>query len=157
MNHIILFEGWCVGALPQEAESLIAPINALERDEDGDGHWRGYVNDQLAGPYRTLFARIDHLVYLKAPDFAAVRRWRGIQESKLQQAVAASNRAKGASGVMNDAALDRFLLFYERITRHLSDTMAGHADTTYLLDDDQKVVRRIDNRPPLFPSPDVAA
>ncbi len=64
---IILFEGWCVGALPQSDESLADPINALERDEDGDGHWRGYVNEQLAGPYRTLFDRLDHLVYLKAP------------------------------------------------------------------------------------------
>lgn len=144
---IILFEGWCVGARPQPTDALAAPINALERDEDSDARWRRHVNDQLDGPYRALFDLLDHLVYLKAPDFAAVRRWRGKQESKLQRAVAASDRADQAGGVMDNAALDRFLLFYERITRHLFDTMPGHADTTYLLDNDQGVASRIDVTP----------
>ena len=46
---VILFEGWCVGALPQAEAVLHAPINALERDEDADGVWRGYVNERLKG------------------------------------------------------------------------------------------------------------
>lgn len=148
---IILFDGWCIGAQAQPVEALAVPVNALERDEDADGRWRGYVNDQLAGPYRNLFALIDHLVYLKAPDFAAVRRWRGRQENKLRDAVS------GDSAVMDDAGLDRFLLFYERITLNLFATMPERADTIYRLDDDQKVAERIDVTPFLSRSTDAAS
>jgi D-glycerate 3-kinase len=139
---IVLFEGWCVGAIAQPPEALTIPVNALERVDDADGRWRRHVNDQLAGPYRALFGRLDHLVYLKAPDFAAVRRWRGTQEAKLRSA-AAPDPTSPHSGIMDDAGLDRFLLFYERITRHLFATMPDHADITYLLDDDQRVAERI--------------
>lgn len=52
-TRVMLFEGWCVGALPQESEALAEPANALEREEDRDGTWRRYVNDMLAGPYRS--------------------------------------------------------------------------------------------------------
>src|SRR5690606_5606704 len=44
---VVIFEGWCVGARPQSDEALATPINALERDEDADGRWRGYVNGKL--------------------------------------------------------------------------------------------------------------
>lgn len=147
---IILFEGWCVGAQPQAAADLVAPVNALERDEDADGRWRSHVNDQLAGPYRELFGLIDHLVYLRAPDFAAVRRWRGRQESKLRSAIS------DGGGIMDEAGLDRFLLFYERITLNLFATMPRRADTIYVLGDDQAVDRRIDVTPFLPSSTDIA-
>lgn len=147
---IILFEGWCVGAQPQEAVDLVTPVNALERDEDADGRWRRHVNDQLAGPYRDLFGLIDHLVYLRAPDFAAVRRWRGRQESKLRSAVS------DGGAIMDDAGLDRFLLFYERITLNLFATMPNRADTIYVLSGDQAVARRIDVTPFLPSSTDIA-
>ena len=32
--HVVILEGWCVGARPQAATELAAPINALERNED---------------------------------------------------------------------------------------------------------------------------
>ncbi|KQX17975.1 MULTISPECIES: hypothetical protein [unclassified Sphingomonas] len=156
---IVLFEGWCVGATAQPAEALSQPVNALERDEDTDGRWRCHVNDQLAGPYRPLFDRLDHLVYLKAPAFAAVRRWRGTQEAKLRNATAARAPASTGrhSGIMDDAGLDRFLLFYERITRHLFATMPDHADITYLLDEDQRAAQRIAVAPCPPHSPDAAS
>src|SRR5690606_6321641 len=37
---IVLVEGWCVGARPQDQTALEEPINRLEREEDGDGVWR---------------------------------------------------------------------------------------------------------------------
>ena len=57
----------CVGARPQSPADLQAPVNALERDLDPDGVWRRYANDALAGPYQTLFGRLDQLVLLAAP------------------------------------------------------------------------------------------
>jgi pantothenate kinase-related protein Tda10 len=54
------------GARPQSAEALVDPVNDLERDEDPACVWRHHVNDQLAGPYRALFDRLDALILLAA-------------------------------------------------------------------------------------------
>ena len=70
--RLLILEGWCVGARAQEAGELDAPVNALERDEDGDGRWRRFVNAALAGDYQTLFGRIDALALLAAPGFDVV-------------------------------------------------------------------------------------
>ena len=61
---LIIFEGWCVGAMPQTEDDLIEPVNDLERVEDADGIWRQFVNDELSGPYIELFAAIDNLLLL---------------------------------------------------------------------------------------------
>ena len=37
---VILFEGWCIGAVAQGVGALREPVNALERDEDADAVWR---------------------------------------------------------------------------------------------------------------------
>ena len=88
---LILFEGWCVGVPAQAASALAAPVNALERDEDADGVWRRAVNDALAGPYAELWARIDRLVFLAAPDFDTVLR-------KLDAYSSAGARQRAAAG-----------------------------------------------------------
>lgn len=102
---VVLLEGWCIGARAEDADSLIAPINALEREADADGAWRRWVNGRLGGDYAALFSRIDYGVMLRAPDFAVVERWRAEQEEHL------------GSGGMTRAALRRFVQHFERITR----------------------------------------
>lgn len=127
--QVVLFEGWCVGAVPESEAALREPINALEAEEDADGIWRRYVNAQLAGPYRALFARLDRLILLRAPGFEVVRAWRGQQERDL--------RRKGggrASIGMGEAELDRFIQHYERLTRHILAEMPARADRTIALD-----------------------
>lgn len=123
---LLIFEGWCVGARPQAESALAAPVNALERCEDPDAVWRRHVNRQLWGIYAELFARIDRLVLLAAPDFGVVRDWRGQQEEALW--------ASKASGAMDAAQLDRFVRHYERLTRHILAEMPGRADLTLSLD-----------------------
>ena len=54
-TRLLIFEGWCTGAVPQDEAALAEPVNALERDEDPDGSWRGHANHALAGEYRALF------------------------------------------------------------------------------------------------------
>lgn len=117
---VLLFEGWCVGARPQDAAALAEPANALEAEEDADGRWRRSVNDALAGPYRRLFGSIDLLVVLRPPGFDSVLANRRLQEEKL--------RAKGGTRVMDDAALIRFIRHYERLTRHMLATLPEKAD-----------------------------
>lgn len=123
---VVLFEGWCVGARAQDAAALAAPVNALERDEDPDGAWRRYANDQLAGPYQDLFGRLDRLVMLQAPGFEAVLDWRREQEAKLRARLAA--QGGDLSRTMDEAALVRFIAHYERLTRHILAEMPGRAD-----------------------------
>jgi D-glycerate 3-kinase len=134
---LLIFEGWCVGARPEPAAELIAPANALERDEDPEGIWRTAVNAALAGPYRALFERMDRLVLLAAPDFAIVRQWRGEQEAALRERLRAEGRDPALA--MDEAALDRFVQHYERLTHAILRTMPGEADVTLHLDRDRSL------------------
>ena len=91
---VVIFEGWCVGAAPQSESELVEPINELERVSDPDGQWRRYVNHQLAGRYKILFAMLDSLILLRAPSFEVVFEWRREQERKLAAAIEPSADSK---------------------------------------------------------------
>ncbi|WP_372785864.1 kinase [Phenylobacterium sp.] len=123
---VIILEGWCVGAVSQGRAALATPVNDLERDEDPQGIWRGYVNDQLDGPYQALFARLHDLILLEAPSFKVVAGWRAEQEAKL--------RATGAGG-MSETEIARFVAHYERLTRWILAEMPGRADWVVTLDE----------------------
>lgn len=129
---VVLFEGWCIGARPQNEAELIAPINSLERDEDPDCTWRRHVNAALAGPYAALFARMDLLIALLPPGFVEVRRNRTLQESKLAVSLGPDRR-------MDQAALDRFLAHYERTTLALFEHLPLSADYVVRLGPQQSV------------------
>jgi len=119
--EMLILEGWCLGVQPQDEAELAAPLNALERDRDPDGRWRRWVNDQLAGPYAALWARIDQLVFLEAPGFEIVADWRIEQE-------------RGAGGSMTDGEVRGFVQHYERLTRHMLRRAGEWADLTLRLD-----------------------
>ncbi len=138
--RLLIFEGWCVGARPQAYEQLAAPLNELERTEDATGDWRRYANDALIGRYQDLFASIDALLLLAAPDFDVVLEWRMQQEAELRARVGAD-----APGVMDAAALARFVSHYERLTRHILQEMPGRADLVARLDR-QRGVTTIERR-----------
>ncbi len=127
---VVLLEGWCLGARPQGPAALAEPVNALERDEDPEGAWRGFIDAALAGPYRELFDRLDWLAVLTAPDFATVRAWRREQEAKLQARLS----AEGRRGGLDPAALERFLDHYERLTAWCAADLPGRADMRVRLD-----------------------
>lgn len=135
---ILLFEGWCVGAIPQTPAALVQPINPLERDHDPDGRWRRYVNDRLATDYQRLFGRIDTLVMLAAPSFDIVLRWRREQEHVLRARLVAEGHDVAHS--MDDAEVGRFVQHYERLTRHMLATMPDRADLILQLDESRDVV-----------------
>ena len=128
---VLLFEGWCVGAKPQDAAALAQPVNALEAEEDADLVWRSVVNHWLKEDYARLFDQLDMLVMLKVEDFEAVRRNRSLQEEKLRA------RHPDAPGLMDDAQLARFLAQYERLTRHILEEMPARADYVFPIGPDQ--------------------
>lgn len=129
---LIILEGWCVGAKPLTAHELMDAPNALERDEDPQGLWRTYQNQQLAGAYQTFFDQFDQLIMLRAPDFAAIKAWRALQERKLAAKVEATSAPK--EGLMDGRALERFMLHYERLTERMLEEMPQRADVLMELD-----------------------
>jgi D-glycerate 3-kinase len=125
---VVLFEGWCVGARPQDPALLCEPVNDMERARDPDGTWRRYANDRLAGDYADLFARLDALLMLQAPDFDAVFDWRALQERKLGDRLAAEGRLTGDRTLMSADALRVFLAHYQRLTQHILGEMPQRAN-----------------------------
>jgi D-glycerate 3-kinase len=128
---VAIFEGWCVGARAQGPARLVEPVNALERDEDPDGHWRTFVDTALAGAYPPLFERLDRLVLLAAPGFEVVAGWRAEQEAKLT--------ARTGRG-LPPAEIARFVAHYERLTRWILAEMPARADLTIALGADRTPV-----------------
>ncbi|MDH5830325.1 kinase [Luteimonas sp. M1R5S18] len=124
---LVVFEGWCLGATPQDERSLGAPLNALERNEDRDGRWRRYCNTALAQAYPTLWQRIDRLLFLQPPGFEVVPGWRWEQEC------APAGVPPTAPG-MTRPTLERFVQHFERVSRELLRTLPERADAIVALD-----------------------
>lgn len=122
----ILVDAWCLGALPVPPSP---PLNAVE-EEDADGVWRAAQNEYLRTTYADWFANFDAIIYLRAPSWDVVRRWRGEQEVTLRGR---------ALTVDEEAWIDRFILHYERITRSMVE--GNHVATTVVELDDQRQVR----------------
>jgi D-glycerate 3-kinase len=127
---LVILEGWCVGSVAEPEENLDEPVNELEADRDPDGRWRRYVNERLSSDYAELFAELDALVFLQAPGFEAIRRWRVEQEQKLADSAGAD-----ADGIMNEKQVAAFIRYFERITRHNLEAVRSNADIVLELDE----------------------
>ena len=127
---LVIFEGWCVGAVPQPEGDLDEPVNDLERRDDPDGSWRRWVNGWLADGYAGLFAGLDLLIMLQVPGMDSVFRWRGQQERQL-----AEEKGRDLSKLMDEQALRRFIMHYERLTRHMLEEMPARADVVLRLNE----------------------
>lgn len=124
---LVLLEGWCLCVPPQSAAELVAPLNALERDEDRDGRWRRHCNRALARDYPALWQRIGRLLFLQGPGFDVVPGWRRQQEHTLQL-------ANPGREVMQGAQVARFVQHFERVSRQALATLPGIADAVAVLD-----------------------
>ena len=131
---IIILEGWFVGAKAQAGDELTQAINELEINEDSDGRWRAYVNQQLAGSYQSLFEKIHILLMLQAPGFEQILEWRSLQEEKLRT-LAVTN----ASGLMDRKAIKHFIQHFERLTRHCLRTLPDSADRVFRLNTEHRI------------------
>lgn len=134
---LLLFEGWCVGCPPLDPKGKTTAINALERKEDPEGIWRDAIQAALLGDYCETFNSLDALMMLKLPRFEQVYQWRRLQEEKLGQSLGPENSQN--MRVMNEGELRRFIQHYERLTRHMLDTLPPCADVLIELDEDHQI------------------
>ena len=129
---IVIFEGWCVGATPKKKKDLIHPINILEKEKDKNRIWREYVNYELRNKYRKIFKLIDLTIFLKIPSFNHVYKWRLLQEKKLK----VTSRGKK---IMNESQIKSFIMFYERLTKHMLKNFYKKANFIINIDNKHKL------------------
>ena len=125
--NIVIFEGWCVGAEPQKKKDLLVPVNELEKRKDKKMIWRKRVNKELEKDYKKIFNLLDKIIFLKVPSFKYVYKWRLLQEKKLR---ITSKEKK----TMSDNQIKTFIMFYERLTKHMLKNLACKADTVIKID-----------------------
>ncbi len=133
--HLLLLEGWFLGAQPETTQALDTPVNELEKTQDPQKSWRSFVNTELAGGYQKLFAMLDMLVLLKAPSFEQVYEWRTLQEHKLIA------KQQAGTATMTDAELVDFIQRFERLTRHCLKTLPARADVVLHLNTEHRIIK----------------
>lgn len=131
--RIVILEGWCVGLSALSEQALLEKPNLLETRQDPDARWRRQVNQQLAQEYQQIWLLLDQLIWLHAPDWQAVCRWRAWQEQTLQQ------QGLGKS----PAELKDFMLYFERLTRQSWQQLPASADFILTLGQDHRLLKLI--------------
>ena len=127
--NIVIFEGWCVGVTPQKKRDLNISINKLEREKDKKKIWRKKVNKELEINYKKIFDLIDKIIFLKVPSFKYVLKWRLLQEKKLR-VVSKGIKKK----TMTDNQISNFIMYYERITKHMLKILPKQAHSVINID-----------------------
>ena len=137
---LVVIEGWCFGAKPQAPNSLIEPVNHLERLEDPDGVYRDYVNTALATQYPQLFELVDSTAMLRAPSFKTVFEWRLEQEQKLIEKLRSTKTDPASVSTMSDQEIRRFIQNFQRITEHCLEEMPTRVDHLFQLNVARQIV-----------------
>ena len=131
--EIVILEGWCVGAQPQQNYLIKKPINILEKYEDQDLIWRKHVNEKLKREYKKLFAMIDCYIFMKIPNFNMVFKWRLLQENKLRKKLWFKKKT------MSYNEIKRFIMFYQRITLQMIKDLSKSASIVMLLNKNHEI------------------
>ena len=130
--NIVIFEGWCVGADSQKNKDLLVPINVLEKLKDKKKIWRYRVNKELKKDYKKVFELLDKIIFLRVPSFKYVFKWRLLQEKKLR---ITSTEKK----TMSDNQIKKFIMFYERLTKHMLKNLTQKADSVIKIDKEHRL------------------
>ena len=121
-----------MGAIAQKNKDLKFPINKLEKQKDNKKVWRKKVNFELKKDYKKIFNLIDKLIFLKVPSFKYVLKWRLLQEKKLRIT------SKG-NKTMTDKQIKNFVMYYERLTKHMLKTLPKKANIVISIDEKHRL------------------
>ena len=130
--EILLLEGWCCGSPPISRDYLFKNINRLESTLDKNKAWRQYYNFQLQKDYKKVFSLFDKQIYIQAPSFTYISKWRYAQEESN------ALKSKGEK-FMNKKDLHKFIQHYEKLTKWMIKTMPAKADMLIKIDKNQKI------------------
>ena len=130
--QILLLEGWCCGSMPIANQYLFKNINSLENTYDKNTNWRKYYNSLLRNEYKSVFSLFDKKIYIKAPSFKYVLKWRHAQEKR--NAPNSDNK-----DIMNKEKLKEFIQHYEKLTKWMMLTMPNQADILIKINSNQKI------------------
>ncbi len=131
----IFFDAWCGGAKPVPEANWLPPLNKLEREEDPDGIWSKWSNNELAKDYQTLFSRFDLLLMIQVPNMEFVYESRWIQEQTLSKTITDPALKEK---IMSKEEVYRFVMHYERLTHYILDEVPGFSDIVLSRDGDFK-------------------
>ena len=135
---IIIFEGWCVGTTHQNNNELKRPLNLIEKKYDENLKWRKTVNNLIKKRYKNIFNKIDKLVFLKVPHFNYIIKWRWLQEQKMKLTTKSKK-------TMSKTEVKEFIMFYERLTKHMIKNYSKISDLTIFLDEKHRSKKMIFN------------
>ena len=131
-KDILILEGWCCGCPPLEKKFLYKNINQLERLKDEDKIWRNYFNQYLSNEYKKLFKTFDKIIFMKAPSFKFVLKWR-LKQEKMNN----SNHKNQKK--MNEKEILYFISHYEKITNWMIKKLPSVADLVININSKQEI------------------
>jgi D-glycerate 3-kinase len=132
---VIIFEGWCVGAIPEKNNTLKKTINLMEKTKDQKQIWRKYVNQQLKSKYKKLYSQLNCLIYLKAKNFSLLQKWRLKQERKLWLKSKKNSNLK----IMSREDVINFMQTYQRITQNMFRYVPKYASIIFNLNSNHQI------------------
>jgi len=139
---VIIFEGWCVGAKAEKNNTLIKPVNSLEKLSDEKLTWRKFVNKQLKSKYKQLYDQLNCLLYLKSKNFSLLKQWRIKQEKKLRLKNKRSNNHK----IMNNKEVIKFMQTYQRVTQNMFKNVPKYASIILYLNSNHQIKSVVYNK-----------
>ena len=139
---VIIFEGWCVGAKAEKNNTLIKPVNSLEKLNDKKLTWRKFVNKQLQSKYKQLYDQLNCLLYLKSKNFSLLRQWRIKQEKKLRLKNKRTNNHK----IMNNKEVMKFMQTYQRVTQNMFKNVPNYASIILYLNSNHQIKSVVYNK-----------
>ena len=130
--NILILEGWCCGCKDINKNYLFKNINSLEKKFDTKYLWRKFYNNKLKKEYKLLFNLFDETIFLKAPSFKYVLRWRIKQEKNNSSNLSNSKK-------MSNQEIELFIQHYEKITKWMLKNYSKFANIVLKINKDQKI------------------
>ena len=116
-------------------EDWLPPLNQLEKEEDPDGIWSKWSNQELSKDYQTMFSLFDLLLMIKVPNMDFVYESRWIQEQTLAKTVKDKDLK---DKIMTKEEVYRFVMHYERLTHYILEELPRLSDIVLTRDSNFK-------------------
>ena len=131
-----------MGARYEKSNTLIKPVNDLEKLKDKNLTWRRYVNKQLQSRYKHLYDQLNCLIYIKSKNFNLLQKWRIKQEKKLRLKNKRTNNHK----IMNNKEVIKFMQTYQRVTQNMFKNTPNCASIILYLNNKHQIKSAVYNK-----------